>query len=75
MMVLSASSWATSRRICLVIIGVMSFMSPAGFRSSTKRTRVLWSGFSVSSNAPAGRAGPAMTWNSSRRGGSKAVTR
>jgi len=75
MMVLSASSWATSRRICLVIIGVMSFMSPAGFRSSTKRTRVLWSGFSVSSNAPAERAGPAMTWNSSRRGGSKAVTR
>ena len=33
------SSCATSFRICRVIIGVMSFMSPAGLRSRANRTR------------------------------------
>ena len=40
-MVLRLSSCATSFRICRVIIGVMSFMSPAGWRSRANRTRVL----------------------------------
>ena len=73
-MALRLSSWATSRRICREIIGVMSFISPAGVRSRVKRTRVDRSASALTSNAPAGRAGPAVTWNSSRRGGSNTVT-